>query len=195
MDLLSLALTFFLLADPIGNIPAIAALTKNIPVKKQKWIMFRESILALLFAIAFQFLGEPFLHFFGIPDYNVSLAGGVLLFVVGFQMIFGEQLHEKEDQEVRDPFFVPIAVPLVTGGALLSSIILYSNLINNPWMISGALMIAWLGVIPILMTAPLIQRAAGKRGILALEQLMGMLLIFISIQLFVDGMINFVQKG
>ena len=193
MDLVSLAFIFFIVADPIGNIPVIAALLKDFPLKKQRKIMVRESILALGFAIGFQFLGEPFLKMFHIADYNVSIAGGVLLFVIGIHMIFPKEV-EEEKKPPKEPFFVPIAVPLVSGGALLSSILLYSSLIGNPWMITGALLLAWCGVAPILIAAPYLKKILKESGLQALEQLMGMILIFISIQLLVDGLSLFVVE-
>lgn len=193
MDLLSLAFIFFIVADPIGNVPIISSLIKDFPEKKQIKIMVRETFFALIFAIGFQFLGEPFLKMFNIADYNVSIAGGVLLFVIGFQMIFPRESEGKK-KEPKEPFFVPIAVPLVSGGALLSSVLLYSSLIGNPWLITGALVVAWLGVAPILIAAPYLKKILKESGLQALEQLMGMILIFISIQLMVDGLSRFVVE-
>jgi multiple antibiotic resistance protein len=186
MDLFSLAVTFFIIADPVGNIPAVASLIKDFSFERQKKIMARECFLALLFAIAFSFLGEPFLKLIGIQTYTMSIAGGVLLFIIGLQMLYPPEKIEIQKNLV-EPFFVPIAVPLVSGGALMSSIIFYSSLISDPWTISLALIIAWIGVTPILMLAPYLQKILGKRGIIAMEQLMGLILILISTQLIVNG--------
>lgn len=193
MDIYSLAVTFFIIANPVGNAPAIIGLIKNFPFDKQKKIMVRETIFALLIALIFQFVGGEFLRLIEIKEYTVSIAGGILLFLVSLEMIFPTHTPIASQSLQNEPFLVPIATPLITGGGLMSSIMLYSSLVDNVLMVTGALLLAWLGVTPVLLSAPYLEKILGKRGILALEQLMGMILCLISSQLIVQGILTFME--
>ena len=87
-SLFSLALTFFIIANPVGNSPAIAALIKDYSFERQKLIMFREAMIAIPIAFFFQFVGEYFLDLVQVKGYALSLCGGILLFFVALDMIF-----------------------------------------------------------------------------------------------------------
>jgi multiple antibiotic resistance protein len=182
-----IALTFFLVANPIGNSPAIVALIKDFPFERQKKIMIREGFIALVIALFFQYLGEHFLDLLNIKNYAVTLCGGTLLFLVSLQMIFSMNTHEDALALKREPFIVPIATPLLSGAGLLTVIMLKSHEMQNNLLITGSILIAWIGVIAVLATAPYLQKILGKKGLLALEQLMGLVLAMISIELLVKG--------
>lgn len=186
MEPFSLALTFFLIANPIGNVPAVVGLIKNYSFEKQKKIMARECFFAFLLALIFQFVGKEFLSLIEIQQYTVSIAGGVLLFLVALSQIFPSHQTEEDKQLATEPFLVPIATPLVTGGGVMSTIMLYSQLYPT-WMVSLGLCIAFVGVGIIMMGGPYLQKLLGKQGILTLEQLMGMILSFLSMELIVNG--------
>lgn len=79
-SIFSIAVTFFLVTNPIGNSPAILALVKSFDFARQKRIMLREAIFALFIALFFQYLGEPFLSLLNIQKYAVTLCGGTLYF-------------------------------------------------------------------------------------------------------------------
>lgn len=192
LTLFSMALTFFIIANPIGNTPAIAAILKDFPFERQKKIMLRESLIALAIAIFFQFIGDRFLRLLDIKDYTVSIAGGVLLIIVGLQMIFPKG-EKKMEALKKEPYVVPIATPLITGGGLMSSIMLFSSLADNWVLVTSAILLAWVGVIPVMLSAPYIQRLMGNRGLAVLSQLMGMLLILMSAQLVVNGFALFMK--
>lgn len=194
MNIFSLALTFFLLANPIGNVPAVVGLIKNFPFEKQKKIMGRECLFAFLLAILFQLGGSRFMDLLDIQQYTVSIAGGVLLFLVALGQIFPTNHVLASGELEKDPFLVPIATPLITGGGVMSAIMLYSSMVDNQMIVTGALILAWCGVTPIMMGAPYLQRLLGRQGILALEQLMGMILAFISMQLIVKGAVLFTEQ-
>lgn len=194
MDVFSLALAFFLIANPVGNVPAVVGLIKNFPFDRQIKIMLRECLIAFALAILFQGLGEKFMEVIEIETYALSIAGGILLFIVALGQIFPTNNRIENTSENKEPFVVPIATPLITGGGLMSSIMLYSSLVDSPFTLTAALVLAWVGIMPIMMCAPLIQRLLGKVGILALEQLMGLILALLSMQLIVRGAIDFTQK-
>ncbi len=193
MQLFSLAFTFFLIANPIGNVPVVVGLIKDFSFEKQKKIMMRECFFALLLAIVFQFLGTEFLQLIDIQQYTVSIAGGILLFIVALSQIFPTNHTLATDKLDREPFMVPIATPLITGGGLMSTIMLYSKLVSSPFIVTGALVLAFCGVAPIMMGAPYLQKLLGRQGILTLEQLMGMVLALLSMQLIVQGAILFTE--
>lgn len=182
-----IALTFFLVTNPIGNSPAIVALIKDFPFERQKKIMLREGFIALAIALFFQYLGEQFLHFLNISNYAVTLCGGTLLFLVSLQMIFSMNSHDNTAPMKQEPFIVPIATPLLSGAGLLTIIMLKSHEVHNNFLITTSILIAWIGVIAVLAAAPYLQKILGKRGLHALEQLMGLVLAMISIELLVKG--------
>ena len=186
-SIFSIAVTFFLVTNPIGNSPAILALVKSFDFARQKRIMLREAIFALFIALFFQYLGEPFLSLLNIQKYAVTLCGGTLLFLVALQMIFALSEPEETASLKQEPFIVPIATPLLSGPGLLTIIMLKSQLEQNNWHITLAILIAWIGVIGVMVLAPYLQKALGKRGMIALEQFMGLLLAMIAMEMIITG--------
>ncbi len=197
MDLLAsitpMAIKFFLVANPIGNSPAIIALTKHYPFQRQKKIIMREVFIALCIALFFQFFGEYFLGLINIQDYALTLTGGILLFLVSLNMIFTTELSADEAETKQEPFIVPIATPIITGPGLMAFIMLYSRIEPNNLTVTAAILLAWVGIIAVLALAPYLQRVIGDRGLVALEQLMGMILSFMSMEMIVRGATLFIK--
>lgn len=183
---------FFIVTNPIGNSPTIIALIKDHPIQEQQKILFREAMFAMLLAIGFLFLGETFLRCLCIQHDALTISGGVLLFLVALKMIFSPRGEAKTEGPKRDPFIVPIATPLLSGAGLLTTILLYSKQEANDMKILLAILLAWVGVTTVLVTAPYLQIFLGKRGLSALEQLMGMLLTMIAMEMIVQGSSLFV---
>ncbi len=197
MPLFQLALTFFLVTNPIGNSPAVLALVKNYDFAKQRWILFREGFFSFLIAIFFQYMGERFLSLLHVHDYSMTLCGGTLLLLISIQMIFPKHEDPAQQTLTREPFIVPIATPLLSGPGVLTLIMLYSRQEANDLKITGAILLAWTGVVGVMVAAPYLQKLLGKRGLIALEQFMGMLLAVIAsgmlakgVQMFIDTMKN-----
>jgi multiple antibiotic resistance protein len=187
VSVIQLAIIFFIVTNPIGNCPTIIALVKDYSIKQQQKILFRESMFSMILAIFFLFLGEVFLTSLQIQNYALTISGGILLFVVALKMIFSDRLENRIEQVKQAPFIVPIATPLLSGAGLLTMIMLYSKEEANDLKIFFAILLAWIGVTAVLITAPYLQVFLGKRGLAALEQLMGMLLAMIAIQMIVQG--------
>lgn len=187
MSIIQLAMIFFIVTNPIGNSPTIIALIKDYTVREQQKILFREAMFSMLLAIFFLFLGETFLGFLNIQKYALTTSGGIILFMVALKMIFSVRDESKVEQPKQAPFIVPIATPLLSGAGLLTMIMLYSKQEGNDLKILLAILLAWVGVTAVLVTAPYLQILIGKRGLFALEQLMGMLLAMIAMEMVVQG--------
>ncbi len=188
MNIFELAFSLFIITNPIGNAPAVLALVKDFDFRRQRQILLRETVFALLLALFFQFLGEPFLDALGIKDYSLSLCGGVLMGLVGIGMIFPHHSEEETTIQTRqEPYLVPIATPLLSGAGLLTYIMINAKKLDSTIEMTGAILIAWTGVFAVMLTAPYLLKAFGKRGLYALEQLMGLVLLMISVELIVKG--------
>jgi multiple antibiotic resistance protein len=187
------ALTFFLLANPIGNSPAIIALIKDLPFERQKKIMLREGCFALIVALFFQYLGQYFLSALDIQKYAVTLCGGTILFLISLHMIFSLSRSQEPQESIQEPFLVPIATPLISGPGLLAIIMLKSGLDPKRWHITAGILIAWVGVLSIMAVAPYLQRVLGKRGLMALEQLMGLILSLVAMNMLVKGLRFYIE--
>lgn len=192
MSIFNIALTLFLVANPIGNSPAIIALIKDFDFEVQKKIMFRESLFALLIALFFQYFGELFLGHLNIQNYTVSLCGGVLLLMVALNMIFSPSVSNTVTLKRKEPLIVPIATPLISGPALLTIIMLFTQK-EDPFKISLAILISWIAVGGLLMFAPYLQKILHRRGLGALEQLMGMILSMMAVEMIVQGLTLFIK--
>lgn len=192
-NVFDIALTLFLVTNPIGNSPAILALVKDLPFARQRFVLLREALFAFLIALFFQQVGEGFLAVLGISDYSLRLCGGTILFLVGLSMIFPNHSPTHKASEEHEPYIVPIATPLLSGAGLMSITMTFSAQVDNNLMMVSALMLAWVGVFIVLGTAPYLLRLFGKRGLLALEQFMGLILVMLACSMFVRGLAKFIQ--
>ena len=195
MSIWALALTIFFVANPIGNTPAFVALVKEFDFHRQKRILFREAVFSYLLALFFLYLGKLFLSAIQVHTYAVSVSGGTLLFLVAMNMIFPpEEEGQKEEKHKVEPFIVPIATPLISGGGVLSTIMIYSAMEQGYGRMTIATTIAYAAVIVVVVSAAYLQKILGSRGLIALEQFMGMILSMISIQIIVTGVKSFITQ-
>ncbi|NTS77792.1 YhgN family NAAT transporter [Catenovulum sp. SM1970] len=194
MEILSAALIFFLIMDPLGNIPIVISCLKDIEERRRYKILIRELLISLLLMMAFLLWGQNILDFLHLKQETVGVSGGIILFIIALRMIFpsrhgGSITGLKKGEE---PFIVPLAVPMIAGPSILASVILLTNQQPDRVLDWGiALFIAWLASSIILMAAPFLQRVLGDKGTAATERLMGMILIMIAVQMLMDGVKNF----
>ncbi len=193
---LSLAFTLFILMDSIGNLPIFLALLKDIQPRRQRAIIFRELIIALVIILAFYFVGNFILSAIGVTEKTIYISGGIILFILALRMIFPiAKDPDTEKSKDKEPFIVPMAVPLVAGPAVLAAVMLYARKEQGSMVVLFAIIFAWLGSTIILICSSALQRIFGKRGLVALERLMGLILTLIAIEMFLKGVQLFMQSS
>jgi multiple antibiotic resistance protein len=187
MSLYSLSLSLFILMDSIGNVPLFLALLKGIDPKRQRKIILREMVIALLIIIAFYFLGDLVLSSLKVSQETLMVTGGIILFLIALKMIFPppKELHNHDKK--AEPFIVPLAIPLIAGPAVIASVMLYARRDISASLVISAIAIAWGLSTLILLIAPLLHRLLDWRILSALERLMGLLLTLMAVQMFLEG--------
>jgi len=182
--------------DPLGNIPVFLAVLKDVPANKRKKIIFRELVISLAVLLVFLFLGRYILEILDLSEPSLSIAGGIILFIIALKMIFsGPEGGGFGINPDREPFIVPLAIPLIAGPSAMASVLLLAT--REPsrmldWLI--ALVGAWVFTAIILILSTVLSRALGHRGLIAMERLMGMILTTIAVQMFLNGIKQFVLK-
>ena len=193
-DIAAAAATLFFVMDPLGNIPVFNAVLSRFSPQRRAQITARELVIALVILLTFLFAGTAILEFLGLSQPSLSIAGGVLLFIIALRMIFphagGEVASERDE-----PLIVPLAIPMVAGPSTIAILLLLSS--TEPeriWEWCTALVIAWAVTTVLLTASPFLLRVLGDRGLRALERLMGMLLVLLATQMLLNGIREFVQS-
>jgi len=182
------AVLLFFLMDPIGNIPVMLTIMKDIDPRRQRKILAREMFMALIILLIFLFAGRPLLSFLHLEQEAVTISGGIILLIIGLRMIFPQQHGLMGYQPQGEPFLVPIAIPLVAGPSVLAMLILMTT--SQPGNMTNwffALIIAWFFTSLLLQLAPFLLKFLKQRGLTALERLMGMILVMLAVQMLLDG--------
>lgn len=190
-DLFWIAISLFIVMDSVGSIPIYISVLKGLPSKRQYRIIFREMVIALIIIIIFNFMGATILEFLKIDQNTVSIAGGIILFLLGLKMVFPPEKEEISLRKVKDPFIVPLAVPLIAGPAVLATVMLFAKQETSQIRMLIAIGLAWAGSLCVLLLAPWTTKKLGDKGIIAIERLMGLVLILMSIQMFMTGVKKF----
>lgn len=189
--ILTLALPLFLIMDPIGNATFCIAILRGQTPARQRAIIWRELLIALGIIVTFQFLGDGLLSLLAIDPSTLRVAGGVILFIISLRMVFPSGNEQAEAME--DPFIVPIAVPFIAGPSLLAAVMLYAHREPSQLTLFLAVLLAWTVSAGIMMCAPWLTKLLGKRGLVAAERLMGLILVFLSVQMLEDGIRLFLE--
>ncbi len=186
-------ITLALVMDGFGNIPLFITALKKVSPERRKSVLLRELIIALFIMLVFLFLGRWFLHAFGIHEYSLSIAGGIILFIISVKMVFEGLEDPQDDPKEDEPFIVPLAIPLVAGPATLSMVMITSAQQPNKLITVGAILAASLINSLILMAAFPASRLLGKRGLIAVERLTGMILVLMSVNMVMSGIADFMR--
>lgn len=192
MTIASAALLLFLILDPLGNIPVFLSMLRSLPPRRQRIVLARELLIALVVLMAFLWGGKYALELMHLRQESVSIAGGIVLFLIGIRMIFPPPEGLMGEIPDGEPFIVPMAIPLVAGPSGMAAVILMGS--NDPARLADwslALVIAWAATAAILFSATYLYKWLGMRVLTALERLMGMLLVAISVQMLMDGVAAF----
>ena len=189
MTTLSAALLLFLIMDPLGNVPVFLAVLKQVAPERRRKILIREVLIAYAVLLFFLLVGEQVLELLQIQQETISIAGGIVLFLIALRMIFPAEGAGLGEGVEGEPFIVPMAIPLVAGPSGMAAVMLMGS--NEPERLgewSLALLIAWGATAAILFSATMLYKLLGIRALTAIERLMGMLLVAISVQMFLDGL-------
>ncbi len=187
VDTLSVGITLFLVMDPIGNIPFFLSTLKNVPEARRQRVLIRELVIAYIALVIFLVAGRWFVDMLHLRQESISIAGGIILFLIALRMVFPIDLL-RSDELQGEPLVVPLAIPGVAGPSALATVLLLVN--SQPQLIGRlfiALSVAWIVSAAVLMASPLFFRLLRERGLVAMERLMGMILVALAVQMFLDG--------
>jgi MarC family membrane protein len=186
----SAAILMFLVIDPLGNIPLFSSILKEYDLKRRRRIIIRESIFSFLILLAFMLGGKAFLRGMHLTEWSMQIGGAIVLFLIAIRMIFpSEQGIMGIVSTEHEPFIVPLSIPGMAGPSSMATVMLLSAEAperKGEWV--AALAVVMTITAFILYSADWIQRKLGHSFTVALERLMGMILVAVSVQMLMNGL-------
>jgi MarC family membrane protein len=184
-----------LVMDPVGNVALFVSLLRSVEPARRARVIVRECAIAFAVLLAFAFFGRALLDLLGISGPSLTIAGGVILFLIALRMVFRSAEGLFGDLPDGEPFIVPLAIPAIAGPAAIATIILMVSRAPErllEWC--AALTVAMLVTLAFLLGADRIAKLAGERGLLAFERLMGLILTAIAVEMLLRGIEVFVRQ-
>lgn len=192
--MLESALLLFMVIDPFGNLPLVLMVIGDVSRSVYRRIILREVLLAFLILMVFTLAGDQVLAYLGVSQSSLSVAGGVILFIISLKMIFQSSTQIFEDPQLPDPLLVPIAVPALAGPSAITTVMI----LRGGQQIPAAEILMALALVSfltglILLLGPGISKVIGLRGIKAIEKLFGLLLCLVAVSMMLEGIRNFLS--
>ena len=191
----SAVVILLLVMDPIGNIPLFVSLLRQVEPARRPRVILRECLIAFAVLLAFVFFGGAILGVLGLSDRSLTLAGGVILFLIALRMIFRRPEGVFGDTPESEPFIVPLAIPAIAGPAAIATVMLLVSRAPQrllEWCV--AVSVAMLVTAVLLVSADRLARLAGEQGLLAFERLMGLILTAVAVEMLLRGIEAFVHS-
>ncbi|MCF8209335.1 MAG: NAAT family transporter [Rhodoferax sp.] len=191
---LSATILLVLITDPIGNIPIFANALKHVAPERRAKVILREILIAFFLLLTFMFVGASFLRVMNLSELSLQIGGGVILFLIALRMVF-PPAEAQESELLEEPLIVPLAVPAVAGPSALATVLLLVS--QQPerrleWIAALCVTMAISAIV--LVSAERIQRVIGSRLVVAVERLMGLVLVSVAIEMMLRGIKVFVQQ-
>lgn len=190
----SATILLILITDPVGNIPIFANALKHVAPQRRPWVILREILIAFALLLTFMFVGDNFLRLMNLSELSLQIGGGVILFLIALRMVFPPPAL-AESEQIVEPLIVPLAIPAIAGPSALATVLLLVS--QQPdkrleWI--GALCVTMTVSAVVLLSAERIQRVIGHRPVVAVERLMGLVLVSVSIEMLLRGIKAFVLQ-
>jgi MarC family membrane protein len=187
-EFLSAAILLILVIDPFGNVPLVVSALQAMPAPRRLRVVLRECLIAYAVLLVFLFGGHAFLDLMHLSETSLSIAGGVILFLIALRMVFSHPEGIFGDRPGTDPFIVPLAIPAIAGPSALATVMLMGS--RNPdqlgvWAaaLTGAMIVTTL----VLVSAGRLQSLLGEHAVRAFERLMGLVLTAVAVEMLLGG--------
>lgn len=189
-DVFSAFMILFVAIDVIGAIPIVLSLkAQNKPINPSK-----TSIYSGIMLVAFLFIGEPMLSFFGVDISSFGVAGAVVLFVLAVEMIFGVQVF-KDDGPSGSSTIVPLVFPLFAGAASFTTMLALRSDGYALTNVLAALLLNIVAIFLMLRFVDRIEKVLGEGGVYILRKFFGVLLLAISVKFFAGNLMRIIESG
>ena len=189
MTMISAAVLLFLVMDPLGNVPFFLTELKRVRADRRRLVVVRELLIALAMLVIFLFTGGLLLDLLRISSTALTVAGGVILLLIALRMIFPTRDSSLQEEDSGEPFSDPLAIPYLAGPSALATELLIINQDPTRWPEwLGAVLLAWFGTAIIVYFATDLGRLLGEKVLIAVERLMGMVLVAVAIQMLLTGL-------
>ncbi len=182
-EFLTLTFTLFAVIDVVGAVPMLIAIKqKTGSINAWKVTLISGALMVLFF-----FVGKPFLNLLGVDIRSFAVAGSVVIFILGLEMVLGIEFF-KPEKDASSSTVVPVAFPLIAGSGTLTTIMslkaTFERADKNEYMILGAILINLIVIYLVLRSLNLIERVLGKAGLLAVRKFFGVILLAIAVKVF-----------
>lgn len=191
-ELLTVTFTLFAVIDIIGSVPMLISLKEKLGGIHAA----RATIISGFLMVLFFFLGKPFLNLLGVDVKSFAVAGSIVIFILGLEMVLGIEFFKAENNP-RAGTVVPIAFPLIAGSGTLTTIMslkaTFERSDKNEWMILLAILLNLLIVYVVLRSLSRIEKVLGPAGLIAVRKFFGVVLLAIAVKIFgsnVGGLIK-----
>ena len=196
---LALAFTSLLaIINPLGAVPLYLAITATYTEPQRRRTLLRALLTALLVLLAFATVGTLILRFFGITTYAFKIAGGIIFFGIGWDMLQARRVgvkttveEELEGTSKEDVGIIPLGLPTLAGPGAITTIVALlgqTRTIPEKTMVYVALVLVLLTTGAILAAAPAILRRVSQTGLNVMTRIMGLLVTVIGVQFVLDGL-------
>ena len=196
--LISALVTLLVVVDPIGLVPSYLAVTHGLPKRARRSVALRAAVIAAAILVGSALIGDWLLRTLSIGLPAFRIAGGLLLFSIASEMVFGvrierqsRQAEEAIEEHVRNVAAFPLAIPLMAGpGAITATVLLAGraggNLLLTALVLAVVVLVAAACLVAFIFAAQ-IGRLLGLTGNIVLSRLLGVLLAALAVQYVVDG--------
>ena len=190
--------SIFFLVDPFAALPTFLAVTAGANAQRRRKMAWKASVTALVVLSAFAVAGQYIFKMFGITLPAFEIAGGVILLLIGLDMLEAKRSPTQESHEEaaeaalkEDAGIVPLGIPMLAGPGAITSVMVLVGQVQNPWQmlaILGSILITAAICYLVLGNSDRVARALGETGVRILVRIMGLLLVALAVQYFVNGM-------
>lgn len=193
MSYITLTIVLLLIINPLGNAKKFLQHLNLIPPSRQKKVIMRELVYSLVTMLLFWYFGAALFDLLSIGKTTGYIASALILFLVAINILFPKEEYEAK-HHTEAPHLVPIAIPFIASPALLATIMLYSSTESNQLPIFFSIFVSWTIASLVYTSIKSIQRFVGESGLVAFERLMGMVLVLLAVQRFMEGLLIFAGR-
>lgn len=182
-EFLTLTFTLFAVIDVIGSVPLLVSMRQKMGHINAAKVTLTSGALMVLFF----FIGKPFLKMLGVDIRSFAVAGSIVIFILGLEMVLGIEFF-KSDKDTPSGTVVPIAFPLIAGSGTLTTIMslkaTFERQDKNEYMILLAILVNLIVIFMVIRSLNWIEKVLGKSGLMAVRKFFGVILLAIAVKIF-----------